>query len=146
MPKMALSSLLGQTFFFCIKFGNFWYIICFVPNLKIPKCIQKIWKICHYFYKEHADACDSKISHTVRSLCLEKNDNLPCLLIWDMCVEVFPQICKIGVICKTSSEIEPYIGVGVFFQAECNSRKFVLSHFHHQQVNMIYKYANIYEI
>ena len=34
---------------FCIKFGNFWYIIRFVPNLKIPKCIQKIWEICHYF-------------------------------------------------------------------------------------------------
>ena len=45
----------------------------------------------------------------------EKSDNLSCLLIWGMCVEVFPQIFKIGVICKTSLEIEPYIGVGVFF-------------------------------
>ena len=41
MPKMILSSLLTYISFSYIKFANFWYITCFVPNL-IP-----IWPWSH---------------------------------------------------------------------------------------------------
>ena len=47
MPKMTLPSLLTQIFFLYIKFGNFWYIICLVPNLT-PIWPQSHW---HLFVK-----------------------------------------------------------------------------------------------
>ena len=34
MPKMTISSLLTQIFFFYIEFARLWYITCFVPKLK----------------------------------------------------------------------------------------------------------------